>query len=518
MSSAFNSIQPHVIGLHQENNPSRLNSSVSENDLGKDVTHIYIDDLWRQRINIALGNCPPSLREAMMSRYCLGSLHRPVWQEVGQAANRTRERMRQLEIKLSSNLQSVTLTTKEREFLEYLESLLPNLDSEISRKLQETGWIKDTWGLQGIRNLYELVDVEIAAQMVPSAKGLFWMSGKSSSGSPDPAAISSLLRERCGIAEAVSKSEADAIVRQAYPHLPDEAVQLLLDRTPHFTPSEDGKWLVRDPKSTRRSRLHNASLLALSVGGPMDPATLWEGVRRCFAARGEQPPSLELAKVVWQTHSAYTWTVDNSRPDAPVISVGLAKHAPAPRPSKAECSLIEILRKHKALTRPQLLALMNEKGIPVATTTTTLSFSPIAEPVPGARGWWRLRGTAATKNGATNATPTQGKSRAQAVLQADDKIEVTFVISPISTGLVHIPAADGAPLRGKTFKVNLVGVDGRVEALNQQIKVNSAGTSWGYRPTLSIARRQHQQSEAAVKCTADFDLETETVSIRFSAA
>jgi hypothetical protein len=451
----------------------------------------------------------------MRLRYCFGTPHFVTLAEAGRQAKRTAEWVRQLETVWKHYCATVILDQQDDEFIKAITKLLPMRDVEISRELIRQGWLKDTWGLHGIYAVYGFGGSTPGWQPLASSQDGMWVAE-----SPEKPLLgrrgvySVVLKELCG-EEIVELDRAISAIRQA--NLPinprlttkrqpvsPETARALLEDNPDLIIS--GGHIICTHKSNSRSRFHNSSQVTLAACGALTAQTLWKGLERRFAARGATPVGLEMALEVWENHPDYV--VDHNL-------VSLSRSAKPCPSSLAEDLAVTLVQLQGFVSRSEFLDTLTKCGFSVATAVATLSFSSILEPVPGARGWWRLRGSDATPSVVNIRNRHGDEVRVGTSELPDGTVLASFQMDPSTIGVVYLPAANSHNLRGKRFRVLLdTSEAGLIKLEGQRIAVNASGTSWGYRPVRSVAHEMSALPEV-VTCNAYFHPTKPTVRVSF---
>ena len=430
--------------------------------------------------------------------------------EVGRRANRTRERMRQLEVEWKSFCRSLKLDSLDYDFLDVMESMLPATESEVTGALIESGWLCAPWGLKGIKTTYGYLGLNLGWHSITpqGATEPTWVNEPGLEALPSSEEVDSMVRQAMAGEDVIAKEEAFAAVAariESALTINDNTAQLLVAATPSLI--IDPPYVIRLPESTSRSRFHNSSQVTLGVCGELQDMDLWEGIERRYAARGASPVGIEAARAIWRNHPDYRVSGNG---------VSLSESASPRPPSQAEKIALELFATKECVSRAEFVAYLTGRGVPVATATTTLSFSSIIEPAPGARGWWRKRGSTASAGN----NPEGGARESSAVTVEtlfDGTVAMTFKMTPQTTGLAYLAANESRNIRGRRFSV--VVDDGSPEGLRlpgRSLVVNSSGASWGYRAIWTALNRIHRLPDSCV-CRVLFDVDTSEARISFTA-
>lgn len=453
-----------------------------------------MQSLWNERIAAVLPKLRPEIKAALLCRLGFGDYTIPTLESASLKANCTRERVRQVEAEFLRLLpQGITPTAADHDFIAALTALMPDNGIAIIATLEQQGWLSTPWAIAGIQGLYSHLPFSQVHNWHPlvSPTATTWFDTQANFRLPTLAELADWARATIGTQEATHTHRLCQTIQQnLHTQLDDRNVQALVNCVPNIVIlPPDMVMLTRT--STNRSRFHNTSSLALGVCGTLPAPSLWEGLRRRYAARRQQPPSLELSRLIWSHHDNYL-----VRDDYISLRPGVA---PRP-PSRAEQVIIKTLRtRTEALNRNDLLEAMIAAHIPPATAITTMSFSPICEPVPGHRGWWRLRASTALPG---TSLRSQSPKHLTIKSASPQHVVIELTADPHSTGSIYLPSHISTHLRNRKFPVAIQFVDEIKPLTGVQIVVNSKGASWGY----NGAWRHLNQQQVVPTCLVDFDL------------
>jgi hypothetical protein len=471
---------------------------------------VELDRRWAERLDEVLAGVSGDIRSAMRLRYGFGGGAPMTLSEVGRRANRTRERMRQLEVEWKSFCRSLKLDSLDYDFLDVLESMLPATESEVTGALIEYGWLCAPWGIKGIKTIYSYLGLNLGWHPITpqGAMGPTWVNEPGLEALPSAGVVDSMVRQAMAGEDIMPAEEAfeevaariESALRINY-----KTAQLLVAATPSLI--IDLPYVIRLPESTSRSRFHNSSQVTLGACGELVDLELWEGIERRYAARGASPVGIDAARAIWRNHSDYRVSGN---------MVSLSDSASPRPPSRAEKIALELFATKECVSRAEFVAYLTGRGVPVATATTTLSFSSVIEPTPGARGWWRKRGSSADA-GSNPRSGAKGSSSVTVEVLPDGVVAMSFKMTPQTTGLAYLPANESRDIRGRRFSV--VADDGSPDGLRlpgRSLVVNSSGASWGYRAIWTAVNRIHHLPDTCV-CRVLFDTGASEARISFAA-
>lgn len=428
--------------------------------------------------------------------------------DAGSLVNRTRERMRQIEVIWKNACAAKTLTELDRAFIKAVGEAMPNSEDELYDFLISSGWLRAPWGIDGIKTVYGFCNKKLGWSRLDSAgDATVWVNESADVELPPYGKVDSIIREAADGDDVLRLKDAIEAVRNlSVPGrvLRESTALFLIERTKSLTIS--APYVIRSPESTSRSRFHNSSQLTLSVCGALPPQSLWKGLERRYAARGARPVSLDAAMSIWRNHPDY-------RADDDLVA--LTESASPRQPSSAEVVALELLRDRGCVSRTEFVEYLTQHGVPIATATTTLSFSSIIEPSPDQRGWWRLRGSD-HRPSRPSPRPASSTAKVDAQTGVGGRVDATFDLGPTATGLIYLPAKDGRELRGRSFQAVLRTPDGERELPGFYIKVNKSGASWGYRPILAVAKATSAADANTSLCRASFNPRESVVAISFA--
>lgn len=443
-----------------------------------------LDRFLENWVALAVPEWPEPRRRALMNRLGWSDDIERTLEEVGVELGITRERVRQLQIKLTKALGTTRPPDLEpgRVAIEIIRKHSGEPTASLSRVLCDAGLLRRPISDTGVELMLELLGVPTIADEYQANRRQFLPTLKTvTREARDLTRSVGLASVAWAIADADSELDP-ALVKQALASLP--WVRWL-----------DGTWFW-DPRTPRgRNRLENLTLKMLAACGPLEVQELDGGLDRMYRwGRLPHLPPLDALRLFFADHPAFHIVGE-------VVSSVVELDADELLDSTEE-TLYHILREapdgfldRAALQRAALAAGMNQNTFNVYTTYSPILDNPVVDR-------WVLRGSDVSP-AVLAAHQRQRKHRfalnewtESGTLRLEREV-------PGWTLVVSIPRALQPYVEDRTFEA--------ADTHNRQVgrvRWDGKGTSWGY----SMFLQGLNASEGDV-LIADFDLVAGTVTL-----
>lgn len=417
-------------------------------------------------------------------------------QDVGDAFDLTRERVRQITAKILGRLTPTYLPQLEVAIQE-LEAAAPIRVADARRRLVEKGVSSAPLDPRGIVAVASLLGYE-AGFHIDAGDGTPWILP---AGQPGTAVIFSAARKAAGRVGVSNVDEVQALLAGTGRDIPADEVEKILRASPKVAFLEDEWFWVPDIPGDR-NRLRNVTQRMLSVAPRLDLHTLRQGVRRRYRfMRIETVPPTSVLGAFYAAHPEFVLGDDGMVESAVALDYRLIL-------GDVDRAFVEVFQSTDTglMDRAQLDEVLTKRGINPNTLAVWTSYSPIID--HPALNVWCLRGAdvdpaALEALRAVMATRTRRRRTVAYGWDDDGRLALTVTIGNVNSPVVGIPTAIARYVAGRRFAA--MTEDGTPAGT---IVVDDGTSSWGYGPFL-----RRRGAEVGDSLTMRFDLTTDQVSL-----
>lgn len=417
-------------------------------------------------------------------------------QEVGDAFGMTRERVRQIESRITKRLRGAYLPQVERA-MELVASRAPLHPNEAAQVLVDEQISTVPVHPAGLRSVAELLGYE-ATFRIEQSNGLSYVLTRSLSGVRPVFVVARREAGRAGV------SNTDEVQAELYGNgdtLSRDAVSRILrssDKVEFL--HEDWFWMPDIPEN--RNRLRNVSRRMLSVFPQLDLVTMRQGVRRRFRfMQIDLVPPINVLSAFYAAHPEFVLRDDGRVESAENLNYREVL-------GETEQVIVDILRASPTglMDRAELEDAVTARGINANTFSVFTTYSPIID--HPAKNIWSLRGHVPDPAQlealrAVLASRTTSRRALTYGWNADGSLRLIVELSNVASPVIGVPSAIGRYVADRRFKAKTK--EGMPAGT---IAVDERGVSWGYGPFLR--RRGAERGDAL---TIQFDLMAETATL-----
>jgi len=423
-------------------------------------------------------------RVALMSRIGWKGGHVPTLEEIGEREGLTRERIRQLQVKLLKQLRSVHPAVLEpfERATQLLRDHASDPECGPGQLLAEYGLVKEGLPEEGVELMLQLLGLpEVFVGYQESFRAKVPKVGEA-------LAVAKALTRSVGVVS------IEWVRNDSGTQLDAAALKRELDAAP-WCAFLDGEWFWDPATPDGRNRLVNVTVKMLAACGPLTLRTTRDGLdRNLRVGRLTHLPSLEALRLFYRAHPTFEIG------DGDIVS-STTWLDPEKQLDKTELTLYRILRSAKDgfLARGELFRLATQAGMNPNTFSVYTSYSPILDNPMQDR--WVLRG-----HDVSPAALEVQRKRRRRRHSADEWTERGTLRLERET-----PAYPSMVTSiGKALKPYLAGRDFRAfdtaGAAAGYVRWDENGTSWGYSTFL-----QTQAATEGDVLMAEFDLSASKV-------
>lgn len=424
-------------------------------------------------------------------------------EEVGSRIGTTRERIRQIQVKILSKIPAhEVLMPRLDQALLLLEECAPLNVQAASDLLQKNGITKNKFSIKSLLDSAILLHKTTALKLCDTRSGKILVNEK---GEKNVKLLPVLARKLAGRAGVTSVYEVFEALPYGKNELEETNVREILTADPHFDFLDEDWFWAPDIKNSR-NRLRNVARKILSVVSPQTVHSIRGGARRLYRMRAicdkryttlVVPPQSAM-KAFFERHREFKVEGELVYPSSPLdYTVELGD---------SDKILVDALRSspNSLMDRNSYCEACLARGMNENTFSVFSTYSPVVEHVE--LNIWKLRGTevsAATVEAVRKANRI--KPRDERVLDSgwskDGKLWIAAKIPRIGKNNMVI----GCPSTIKRFLMNQqfqgIAKDSKITCCT--IGINEAGFSYGYAPFI----RRYGLDENDV-LLAEFDLST----------
>lgn len=371
-------------------------------------------------------------------------------QEVGEAFELTRERVRQVCARTRKRLQATHVYAPVLDRgLELVSSAVPASAEEVERLLVQRGITRDRFRLDGFETAAEILGKQWPITLTEKGRHLFITSADKSK--QDVVKITVQQSRKLISSQGAATLEAVAnrvqeVLGQAVTH--DVVARVLVKQVGFAWLDQASGWFWIS--SVSRNRLLNQIRKVLSVSGQIDVSELRDGVRRHHRMNGFAPPRRVLLELCRQAEG---YRVEGTKVIAdPALDWRKVL-------ASVEQTIVRILQENGCLlARPDLEELCLRQGMSRSTFYATLDNSPVI--IKHARGVYGLRG-ANVPGGMVEALVPRTRKRRVLIdygWTSTGEVWLGYRLSDamITSGTFYIPAAMKPHVSGE-FRIHVAG-------------------------------------------------------------
>jgi hypothetical protein len=433
----------------------------------------------------------------VVARYGWGGHPPRTLTDVGDTANLTRERVRQIVQKWSERLKGAYLPQVENA-VRILTDRAPITTDDAADLLIKAKLCTAPMHPRAVEDAAELAGYEVTFQIV-SAEGAEYVQARGHEGVSQ---IFHTARREAGRVGVSNVEEIEACLQAEDYQYTASTIRSALQSAEKFDfLIDDWFWVPGTPSD--RNRLRNVTRRIIAVTPRLDVATIRHGVRRHYGFRRiDLVPPTGVLTAFYRAHPEFVVNSDGTISSAFPLDY---RNALGP----AEQAFVEALRASPTglLDRLELERAVTGRGVNANTFSVFSTYSPILD--HPAVNVWCLRGQAinpAEIEALRTVAASRGRRKRTIEFgwDADGRLRLTADVANVNSAVVYIPASISRYVAGRRFEARTQeGTPAGVIAVDE-----SSGASWGYGPFLS--RRGAEPGDAL---TVRFDLVDETVTL-----